>query len=480
MNAVSESFAIVESFKTRAEAVSAQVHRVATSQLALELVIQLLRQEGVEDKPAARAVWAQSRMIGDAAKQGLLSAVPGLTFRVTRELAADAKVGISQMDWALANTGTLVQTADAVDTRLVSTLPLLHIALVSTAALLPDLPALLPRIDPRRSAYLSFITGPSRTADIERVLTIGVHGPARLIIVLGRRSGGSGDEKRIPGSPFIDALANPNLTGALGRFSEAYRVSRAKAYEGIDFEAVRTQIADIKSLRRVALRRTGREVFRGNAEARGAKVFRTSDPQAVNDYILKLARENGVQSIVKSKSMASEEIHLNQHLEKAGIEVNETDLGEWIIQLAGQRPSHMVMPAIHMTKEEVAEVFSKKVEEGQQPDIPRAGQVGPRQAAPQVPAGRHGHHRRQHRGGRDRQHRHHHQRRQRAAGDHPAADPRGDRRRRKADRALRRHRADPHGPAQERHRAAADQLRFHHQRPRRPTPTGRSRSCTSS
>jgi L-lactate dehydrogenase complex protein LldG len=184
MNAVSESFAIVEAFKTRAEAVSAQVERVASKESALELIVRLLRQEGVEDRPGSRAVWAESRMIGEAEKQRLRSAMPGLSFHVTRELAAEAKVGISQMDWALANTGTLVQTADAVDTRLVSTLPLLHIAMVSTAALLPDLPALLSRVDPRRSAYLSFITGPSRTADIERVLTIGVHGPARLIIVL--------------------------------------------------------------------------------------------------------------------------------------------------------------------------------------------------------------------------------------------------------------------------------------------------------
>ncbi len=150
----------------------------------MELIVRLLHQEGVDDKPNSRAVWAESPMIGDAAKQQLESAVPGLTFDVTRELAAEAKVGISQMDWALANTGTLVQRADAVDNRLVSTLPLLHIALVSSAAILPDLPALLNRVDPRQSAYLSFITGPSRTADIERVLTIGVHGPERLIIVL--------------------------------------------------------------------------------------------------------------------------------------------------------------------------------------------------------------------------------------------------------------------------------------------------------
>jgi iron-sulfur cluster protein len=167
---------------------------------------------------------------------------------------------------------------------------------------------------------------------------------------------------------ILDALANPNLSGALGRFSEAYRGSRAKAYEGIDFEAVRTQIAEIKSSAASHFDELA-EQFASAAEARGTKVFRASSPQAVKDYILRLAQERGVKRIVKSKSMASEEIHLNEHLEKAGIEVNETDLGEWIIQLAGQRPSHMVMPAIHMTKEEVAGVFSDKVEEGQQPDI---------------------------------------------------------------------------------------------------------------
>jgi L-lactate dehydrogenase complex protein LldG len=174
----------MELFKLRAEAVSAQVHRVASNELAMELIVRLLHQEGVSDRPHCGAVWAASTMVGQAERKKLEGAVPGLSFKVTRELAADAKVGISQMDWALANTGTLVQTADEVDKRLVSTLPLLHIAIVSSAALLPDLPAVLTRVDPAKSAYLSFITGPSRTADIERVLTIGVHGPERLIIVM--------------------------------------------------------------------------------------------------------------------------------------------------------------------------------------------------------------------------------------------------------------------------------------------------------
>jgi iron-sulfur cluster protein len=166
------------------------------------------------------------------------------------------------------------------------------------------------------------------------------------------------------------AVNNANLTGALGRFSEAYRVNRAKAYEGIDFEALREQIVAVKSSAAGQLDALG-EAFKRNAEARGAKVFRTSDPAEVKAYILALAQEKGVKRVVKSKSMASEEIHLNKALESAGIEVNETDLGEWIIQLAHQTPSHMVMPAIHMTKEEVTEVFNQEVEPGQAPDIPK-------------------------------------------------------------------------------------------------------------
>ena len=80
--------------------------------------------------------------------------------------------------------------------------------------------------------------------------------------------------------------------------------------------------------------------------------------------------------------MASEEIHLNPYLEKNGLKVYETDLGEWIIQLAGQKPSHMVMPAIHMTKEEVSELFSKEVDQRLSTDIPRLVEVAVKSCAP--------------------------------------------------------------------------------------------------
>lgn len=170
------------------------------------------------------------------------------------------------------------------------------------------------------------------------------------------------------------AVGNATLTGALGKFSEAYKVNRAKAYEGIDFEALRSTIAERKSHAAANLELLA-ETFAKNAEALGARVFRTDDPEKVKAYILKVAHDNNVQSVVKSKSMATEEIHLNAFLEQAGIAVGETDLGEWIIQLAGQKPSHMVMPAIHMTKEEVADLFSKEVDERLESDIPRLVKV---------------------------------------------------------------------------------------------------------
>jgi L-lactate dehydrogenase complex protein LldG len=116
-------------------------------------------------------------------KAKIAERVPGLSFEVTRERAADYKVGISQLDWAMASTGSLIQDAAPVERRLVSTLPPIHIAIVETNRLVPDMPAVFKKIGPQQTNYISFITGPSRTADIERVLTIGVHGPEKLIIV---------------------------------------------------------------------------------------------------------------------------------------------------------------------------------------------------------------------------------------------------------------------------------------------------------
>jgi L-lactate dehydrogenase complex protein LldG len=179
-----------EQFKARAEGVSAEVYRFETKALALDFIVGFLQREGLADRPQAHALWADCPFLGGIERQTLVG-VAGLKFDVTRDLAADARFGISQMQWALADTGSLVQDSTAIEQRLVSSLPTIHIALVPTSGLLPDMPALLTRINPKDSGYIAMITGASRTADIERVLTIGVHGPERLVIVFVDELGGA-------------------------------------------------------------------------------------------------------------------------------------------------------------------------------------------------------------------------------------------------------------------------------------------------
>ena len=167
---------LFETFKARAEAVSAEVHRFAARPEALAFILGLLQEPG-------GALWAGGSFLDGLEPDGLCAQAPGLSFQVTRQGAAAARFGISQMDWAVAGTGTLVQDAAQVELRLVATLPSIHIALLGTTRILADLPGVLRHLHPARTGCISLITGPSRTADIERVLTIGVHGPERLIIV---------------------------------------------------------------------------------------------------------------------------------------------------------------------------------------------------------------------------------------------------------------------------------------------------------
>uniref|UniRef100_C6E3W0 LUD domain-containing protein n=1 Tax=Geobacter sp. (strain M21) TaxID=443144 RepID=C6E3W0_GEOSM len=171
-----------ELFKTKASAVGAEVHRVGGKMEALDLVASLLNDENVADLPGCRAVWAEGTFFNGSDLGGLRE-LPGLSFEVTRERAAQAKVGISEMRFAVADTGSLVQDQSAAADRLASSLTDIHIALVPSANIVPDKVSLFSRISPSTSRYIAFITGPSRTADIERVLTIGVHGPQRLVII---------------------------------------------------------------------------------------------------------------------------------------------------------------------------------------------------------------------------------------------------------------------------------------------------------
>lgn len=98
-----------------------------------------------------------------------------------------------------------------------------------------------------------------------------------------------------------------------------------------------------------------------NLEANGAKVFWASDGSEASDYIASVAKNAGVRRIIKSKTMTGEEIHLGQGLERAGLEVVESDLGEYIVQLREEAPYHIVFPAMHLTRQEISSTFQKKL-----------------------------------------------------------------------------------------------------------------------
>jgi len=103
------------------------------------------------------------------------------------------------------------------------------------------------------------------------------------------------------------------------------------------------------------------EQFEERATANGITVHWAKDAAEHNEIVLGLLQKHNVERIVKSKSMLTEECHLNPFLERHNIEVVDTDLGEWIVQLREEPPSHIVMPAIHTKREEIGELFHEKI-----------------------------------------------------------------------------------------------------------------------
>jgi iron-sulfur cluster protein len=164
------------------------------------------------------------------------------------------------------------------------------------------------------------------------------------------------------------ALGSPRLLEALHRFGDAYLVSREKAFRECDFDSLRQDIAEMKD-DVIENNREYLDRFTARAEEAGAVVFYAETAEDANRYIADLVLKRGVKKVVKSKSMVSEEIDLNLELIRSGVSVDETDLGEWIVQLAEQRPSHMVMPAIHMFRDQVAELFSRETGRNEPPEI---------------------------------------------------------------------------------------------------------------
>lgn len=157
------------------------------------------------------------------------------------------------------------------------------------------------------------------------------------------------------------ALSDVQLRAALRNLTKTFGERRKVAVTTVDdWEGLRERARAIKDETLAHLDRYLEE-FADNAERAGARVHWARDASEACALVLRLLREREATRVVKSKSMATEEIHLNAALEAEGLAPVETDLGEWIIQLAHETPSHIVVPAIHKSKKQIAELFSEKV-----------------------------------------------------------------------------------------------------------------------
>ena len=157
------------------------------------------------------------------------------------------------------------------------------------------------------------------------------------------------------------ALADSQLRGALRNATSLFGQRRLAAASGLtNWEDLRSEARAIKDEVLLHLDQY-LAAFVSNAESRGAKFHWARDAAEANSIICRLAKDHQAKTIVKSKSMTTEETHLNVALEATGIQVVETDLGEYIIQLAQETPSHIIVPAIHKTKHQIAELFTQEL-----------------------------------------------------------------------------------------------------------------------
>lgn len=163
---------------------------------------------------------------------------------------------------------------------------------------------------------------------------------------------------------FLDAadvaLQNANLQLALSTLGDTLGRRNREAFANIpEMNELRERARGIKNKTLSGLDRHLQE-FETQVVRRGGHVHYAADGEEACQIVINVLQQAGARKVVKSKSMTSEEIHLNKALEKQGMQVVETDFGEYIIQVAGQRPSHLVAPAVHLRVPEVAQILSKE------------------------------------------------------------------------------------------------------------------------
>jgi L-lactate dehydrogenase complex protein LldF len=158
-------------------------------------------------------------------------------------------------------------------------------------------------------------------------------------------------------SNVVAALGNPTLQRAMAKMRAGFPARRAAARARLpEWEPLRDQAKAIKD-HVLANLDWYLEEFERKVTAQGGKVHWCRTSEEARDAVLAICREHDARMVTKGKSMIAEEISLNDHLEAAGLAVVETDLGEYIVQIRHEPPSHIIAPAIHLVKEQVAESF---------------------------------------------------------------------------------------------------------------------------
>ncbi len=156
-----------------------------------------------------------------------------------------------------------------------------------------------------------------------------------------------------------DKVHAANIFKAVTSFEQAHIQTKQNQFH--DWQDARERAAEIKDdvLNRLP---DLLETFEKNISARGTKVLWAEDADEARRHFMEIARKHKARKIVKAKSMATEEIELNELLESEGLDVIESDLGELIVQLGREKPYHIIAPAIHKTKEEIAQLFHEKLD----------------------------------------------------------------------------------------------------------------------
>ncbi len=166
------------------------------------------------------------------------------------------------------------------------------------------------------------------------------------------------------------AIKDGALRQAMRQATDTFGTNRTVAMEGFDIDTLREKASAIRM--EVLDNLQGYiDRFTTQATKAGASVHRASDATSANAIIADILRSNKVKMVAKGKSMVSEETNLNAYLEKAGFDVVETDLGEYIIQLEGETPSHIIAPAIHKNRCQIGRLFADRlgVEYSEEPNV---------------------------------------------------------------------------------------------------------------